>query len=526
MASFDELVWTEYSDFTAGLYERGTDRSCPPNGLLECQDCYPQASGGLRATGVWQAMTTTNIPTNGYILNVGSVRGGGPENLYILVLVANAGGAGSHTFELFKLTGTYSGGSWTLLGSVTGFPSWWFGNRMTLFRVGGSLQSGTNSAYFNLYGNTTKDGVYKTDGSTVAQAFAALAPTDVSAYQSRLLYTQNAGPIWFTSVGSDGTPSTANGLFPYEEINTNIRCMTPFSPSDLVVHKTNVGVFDIQGDLTSPTVRQMAFTHVNVQMYPAQTDQGLAWTLYADGVYIFDGANWNPISQPIIGCPMMPNYPGSDDIFGNTPHPGEPSVTSLGFGVTGQSCFSQYFLYAGQSYIWDIRTGGWFKITIPESASGTASHFVFENVEPTEYIVHSRNLSMQTGRHPLWFMEANENDLTRATSYSYTLPLIYNQGQQTTLRELEYQLNAFDTSSTVTVTVTHVDATGAQVSETIGPLTIAGSGPQKMRIGIDGHPSDWWKVRTVLASGTSAEAPMLEKMFTATDPATRYEKAN
>ena len=90
------------------------------------------------------------------------------------------------------------------------------------------------------WGNTTKDGIYKTDGTTLVQAFAATSPTDVISYQSRLLYTQNVGPIWFTSAGVDTAPSTVNGLLPYAEYRTNFRCMFTFSPSDLIVEKGNL----------------------------------------------------------------------------------------------------------------------------------------------------------------------------------------------------------------------------------------------------------------------------------------------
>lgn len=524
MASFDELTWKEYSDFTAGLYERGTDLSCPPNGLLSCQDCYPQVEGGLRASGVWKAMTTTNLPNDGYILAVEGIFGGGPAGLYVLVLIANAGGAGNHTFQLFILTGSVTGGSWTSLGTVTGFTSWWFGNRVSLYRTGASLTSGVTDIYMNLYGNTTKDGIYKSDGSTLAQAFAAKAPTDVIAYQSRLLYTQNVGPIWFTSAGVDTAPTSANGLFPYQEFGTNMRCMFPFSPSDLIVEKRAIGILDIQGDITAPTARQMTFkNHDNVLMYPAYTDQGLAYTMYEDGVYVYDGSNLNLISQPILGCPMQPNYFGSDDIIGLVPHAGEPSVSSLGFGVPGRSESYEYFLYAGQAYVWDTRTQAWFKITVPEaSTSGTASHFTYYNTTPRQFIVHSRNLSMQTGRHPLWYMEANEGDLTRASSYSFTLPLIYIQGQRTSLRELEYEVDVQEANSTLSVSI--LDSTGTTTNMTA--VTLAATGPQKVRVHVGLTSMEWYKVTTTLASATTKEAPILTKMYTGTADATRSVAGN
>src|SRR5688572_28593110 len=145
----DSLELVEYSDLSGGLWDRGTDRECPKNGLLEATDCYPQASGGLRAFMTFEPITQTGIANDSLILGIWRPT---PSQVfaYCAALEIDAGGAGNHTFRIYYLNASSLSnlrtGTWTAAHTTTGVTA----IDSSISMVG--YRHGTNGyqTYFNL----------------------------------------------------------------------------------------------------------------------------------------------------------------------------------------------------------------------------------------------------------------------------------------------------------------------------------------------------------------------------------------
>lgn len=564
--TFDKLEYEVFADFSKGLWERGDDRECPRNGLLGLTDAYPLPTGGLRAWGSWQPMTMTGIPTNAYILGLWSFGGVDPlAGIYTCTLECDSNDIDNSTFRLQKLSGTtnggtpesaITGGTWTTLhtiSSVKAFGAW---THLTPYR----FTTGASNVYRIFYNvgmgsslfasSTASEGIYKTDGSTAARSFYWPFPADCFGHQLSLMFTAiepGAGltlhnQIAYTNVASDAQPTTVNAFFPLPNYSSPITWVSPIEPSDLIVAKSEVGLALVQGDVTSPIQRQISFAHAVSTVRPVNTDIGLAISVSRDSVYVWTGSQMRDIAYQLLGNPTEPPFFGSKTAVGFDSDirfdiSGEPAFRVASWGHTGQMDFGEYFLFAGNDYVFDERTEAWFKTTRtgrPQEA--IPARFCADRVN--DRIYQARHMTHQTGRQILFWENLQEKDYHRSSSYTFTLPLIYSEHGLIQLRELEYYLGVFGRDSRIEVTIDFINDKSEVQSITLAPKVIpnpktaplqTGAAPtnQVVRIGdIPGRAAVAYKVTTRLSAPTPVEAPMLERVLVGTAPtAVRYPNA-
>lgn len=538
----DELTYRDYADFTGGLWQRSDDRECAPNGLLECTDCFPLPSGGLKAFAAFEPIATgfSTPPTgNTWVLGIWSMPQGGIggfRNWFMLCIDAGA------NVNLYSLSG--SGGSfegfvrslrgdaaltWTLIHTKT-IASLDTGIRMVPYRTDAG-----GGSYFN-YPTSTNGGIWESDGSTAVLRFSStVAPFAFSVYgvwthQGRLLTLTDEGTgnqqnsIIYTDAGSSAAPSTANFLRPLGETAGAIRGLVPSEPSELLFWKGEVAVGDVQGAITAPTVRQNAYQHTLLRGFPVQTPLGVVCVIQGEGAYLWGGQGLEYISAPILGDGMGGTPVSTEDDDAGVDQTSDliGATFSAWRGqyacVTGQLGAYEHWVFFNNGYVLDSRTGAWFTQT---SAPG-ARYWGADQRRRLMFVSCNTPFSVQASQPfppAMYFSQMGESNWIPMHEMSYTLPLIESVGQRTNLREIEYDVTTYNAESTLTVEATSADGTD---NVTLGPYTLGNTRPDSVRITVPGHPQEWYKVRTVLKSNRpQEEAPSVSKMRVGTQPSTR-----
>jgi hypothetical protein len=555
--------WELFSDFSNGLWQRGDDRECPRNGLLSLTDAYPLPTGGLRAWGTWQPMTMTGITNNSYILGVWSIGGVDPlAGIYCCTLECDPTNQDNSTFRLYKLSGTsnggtpessITGGTWNVLMTITALKAFSATQHLTPYR----FTTGANNTYavfFNLgvgtsaaapVADTTLSGIYRSDGTTGFRDFYFPWTADCFGHQLSLMFTaiEPGGQlslhnqIAYTNVASDAQPTTVNAFFPLPNFSSPITWVSPVEPSDLIVAKSEIGLALIQGDITNPIQRQISFAHAVSVVRPVNTDTGLAISVSDDSVYVWTGSQLKDIANQLLGNPTEPTFFGSATAKGFDTNRfdiiGEPTFRVASWGHTGQMDFGEYTLFAGNTYCWDERTESWYQFTSNVTrGEGQPARYCVDRVNQRVYQAY--NMSMQSSRQLLWWENLQETDYHRASSYTFTLPLIYSDHGFTQLREIEYYLALFAHESVLQVRIESMDHEGNITVQDLEPrtVTLPGVAPAAVRgdlrpsgastsvriADIPGTASMYWKITTTLSALNHIEAPMLEKVMVATAP--------
>lgn len=575
MPATDELTWKEYVDFTGGLWERGNDRECAPNGLLECTDCFPDPAGGLTAfaafrpilTG-WQTQGGAAVPTNAYAIGVWSLpvstlAGGvytitveGTTAPFTVRIWQMRGDTTSQEVSEEELDGAHSnsGAGWRQLHIHSGVATIQTAIRWEIFRDAGAFA--TPKAWFNFpvtsTGGGTTYGLYYWDQSTVAPGFITTGdfpPQGMWTYQNRILTivgeSGNVQPtkIIYTDPGSTATPSSANYILPVGEVPARINFLSPLNPSDLFFMKEDALFGSIQGALTAPTVRQLGFQHLRSRTWPTRSSLGLVMVIQNEGAYVWDGQSFSHISLAITGDAMGGTpYDFATTLEYTTPTAvgsdleGAPDFAAPANGqryrqsVSGQLGAFEHWVFFNNGYMLDTRTGAWFKQTSVPGARFWASDETHQRmyVSCRNPFTTQEHLPVALYGYPdapytYYWSRMGEGHWTPMHTYSFTLPLIYSPGTQTNVRELEYHVNAFNDLSTLEAEVTFLDNNGTQQTLTIDPVNLV-EGPSPVRVKVPGHPAAWYKVRTIMKSNREGvAAPSLERMFCGTQPTTRLK---
>lgn len=538
MPGLDELKWQEYVDFSGGLWERGNDRDCAPNGLLEATDCYPQPWGGIKAFCEFEPirMPFATGPTNpAWVIGYWALNDSSSNNHYVMT-IENI--AGAYTFALHRVG---SGGgqiaSFVSNGLRAGDPSSFTWTRIysqaavsmdTGIRMEAYRDSASYGAWYN-FTHSTNHGVWK--AGTTAPAFSgAFSAYGLWVHQGRLVTVTDDGSgvqqnkIIYTDAGSTAAPSTANFLLPFGEHPSPIRALLPSEPSEFLVWKDYLNLGDIQGPIVTPTVRGLVYQHMHVRNFPVHTPVGVVSVVFNEGAFAWNGNTLDHISPQILGDPMGGTVVSSDEETGNIAAVGSDlEGCTLGVNrydyaqVTGQLGCYEHWVFFNNGYVMDSRTGAWFKQT---SAPG-ARYWASDPYRRLLMCSCRNSFRVNSGGFPIpdvmYFSEMGESAWTKAQTYSFTLPLIENPAQKINVREIEYELYAYNSESTITVEVTNATET----LDALGPYSMT-SGSNTVRVLIPGHPSDWYKVRTVLKSNRAkTEAPTMTRMRVGTQDSTR-----
>lgn len=545
MAGYDEYEWREYQDFSGGLWERGNDRECAPNGLLECTDCFPQPWGGLKAFAAFEPIATgfSSAPVGStWILGIWSMPQGGIggfRNWFMLTIDSVA------TVRLYTLSGTGVSVGESFVPSLRGDPvttlQWaLIASQATVSLDTGirmeSYRSNAGGGSYYSFPASSSGGIWEADGATANLRFAStVAPLQQSVYglwthQGRLVTVTDEGTgnqqntIVYTDAGSTAALSTANTLRPLGESAGVIRGLSPAEPSELLFWKDEIAFGDIQGAIVAPSIRQNGYQHLRVRNFPIKTPIGVVSVVSGEGAYAWSGSGVDHISPSILGDAMGGTAISSEDDTETsaTASDLEGATFSLHRGayacVTGHLGCYEHWVFFNNGYVMDARTGAWFKQT---SAPG-ARYWGSDSRRRLVFVSCRNSFTVQAGQPfppAAFFSQMGETYWTPMHTYSFTPPLIESPGQKTNLRELEYELYAFNSESTITVEVSSPEG----ALDTLGPYTLA-SDASSVRITVPGHPAEWYKVRTTLKSNRPGEeAPLMSKMRVGTQASTRNQ---
>jgi hypothetical protein len=515
----DELEWKPLKDFSSGLWERDDDRECPENGLLFLEDAYPLQAGGLRAAQRFTAVGQTGLTTGRELLGPQWIQN--PEGLYCLSVDTVTGGVSLHktatTSPPFTTTSWSTLHSWSLVDRIDG------GWQLSSFRTDAVGYRG----YFNLSVNQTTPGssvatagIWRTDGSTATFTYLAARPLGCWPFQARLFtIVDDQGfndKIVYTEPASHAAPSTANILRPGGERYGGLKWMATIQPSDLMTLKYGYGLFLVQGDVTGPLTRELTFAQNVSQQFPAVTDQGLAFVVPEDSVYMWTGSETVDVSPSLSGTPMQPSV---------------ELGASNGRTNKGHMAHAGHFLYAGKDYVMDLRTRAWFRLsslrqngeahtfTVAYATGSTNGPWIIAGTE------NLTNGQITAGTSPMYEAAANEGEMTRASSYSFTVPLLYLPFFSTTLRAIEYHIESFTPEAQVIVELTLPELEAGHQSPTktleVQTKTVKGARPHKVRFNVGKVNTEWVKIKTTIKTTDSGEAPMLEQVVIGLQPGTR-----
>lgn len=542
----DTLQWTEFADFSGGLWERKSDRECPQNGALELTDCYPQQRGGLAAFARFEPVSQTGLVANSVILACKWARPPFPQGrLRLATLEIDAIASGVHRFRVYSMAvntlDSIKTGTWNVdmsLDNVTvcdpsiqiveyrdgtmGYRCW-VNTPIAQSTAAGS--TGTTN-YLNQgvwrLGATAASTSTASSGSTrrikttqQAGGISSNAPLwygALASHQARLMYTvtfdQLHNRIGMTSQG--GQIGTTDFVDPLGEKAGALTWMMPSQSDYMVAAKSQVGALVIQGAFPNPTNRQTNFSHNYLQSFPCATDAGVFYMAADDACYMAGQSAPQNITPNFYGTPMNPglyrNASGDSNFF---------NVANSDNIKLGQPALGGDFLFAGKGYVMDMRTQAWFKTSyLPDAKNFTTDTAFFRTFASDNTIYTGSNQVLRYG----YFLE--NSDTTTDTwnpspSYSFTTPLISNPHQQTQVREIEYHIDAFKSGSTIKVEV--YTPSGQAFERTYEVPT---TGPQKVRCSGIKAAGAWVKIRTTIASdpkhGAPNEAPLMERMLVGT----------
>lgn len=579
----DELEWREFQDFTGGLWERGNDRLCAPNGLLECVDCFPMPDGGLRAFAKFApigaafsssaAAVTPIAPANAHVLGVWyttvpvqAAPGGGLVCL-TLQLSPNAAlpGVVRWRVQIWKLssTGDAVGGanvyteamlngdgdaSWVAAVSrdVAEFDS--AVNAVSFRSVAAGAQT-----YVTFCGNTTvagesMGGIYRLGlgGSTASIIIPATRFNgnwylhSLETHQNRLIFTGEFdgvgdAAIYYTNAGTDTAVTTANALAPTDQAG-QISLLSPLPPSDLVFLQQAHAFGTIQGSLTAPTIRHQAFQHLRVRNRPVRTDAGLALVVHNEGLYFWDGNTLQPASNAIQGDPMGgtpynnstfsegsvdPTYakPYSRTAIVSDLEGAPPFSGTFALDLSGQLGVYENWLFCNNGYMMDLRTGAWFK----QSSAPGARYWASDTLERRMFVAtrtrFSAALDARGGGTPAPLYWSRMGESSWDAMDTYSFTLPLIESPGQRTNLRELEYDLSTHNGSSTISVEVTPASGDVIK--LGPFDLADSRADTVRILVPGHPQNWYKIRTILSSNRADEAPTLMRMRVATQPSTR-----
>lgn len=557
MPAADSLEWIEKSDFSGGLWDRKTLREVPENGLLECTDCYPQPTGGLRAFAKFKPVSHTGLPTNSLILGIWKLRPPFPQGrLYLANLeLETATSPSRHTFRIFSMQvddiEEIETGTWNEDSVHTDIHTIDTSIRMVTFRTSNAAGAGpgnTGLGYRNYYNlpvaqgtsgdDFTTMGVYRlgntTDATDTASSgfrrtirpdqagLAANTPLwygDLASYQARLLHTatfnQLHNRIYMSDQGNDR--GTSNFLDPLGERAGAVTWLEPFASDYLTVAKSQTGALTIQGDFLNAVTRQLTFSHDFMQSFPVATSQGVFFMVSDDACYMASQGGVENITPNFYGTPMNPGFYPATFQTANSDNIKLSAPTLAGD-----------FLFAGKGFVMDVRTGAWFQTSgIPDSKNHTTDKSFFRAFATSNEVYDGQDVIFYA--YYLENQDATPDTWNPSSSYVFTLPISFTPHQQTQVREVEYHVDAFHPNSSVQVEV-FAGGPGPEKLAFERTYEITSSGPQKIRCSGIRADADWVKIRTRLQADSKlpdpAEAPALERMLVGAVPQTRYAQAN
>lgn len=514
-ARSDDLIPVTYSDFSAGLWERGNDRECPPNGLLEAQDCMPLPTGGLRAAWAWREESRTNLPANRRVIGFQITREPGAHGALdagLMLGSTSTAASGPFLYEYWMSVGT------TGLSDFTGWtsgPTHSSFTRLYPSKFVASYSSNLTRWYYNVAAEsnpTTRGGVFRLNSlasSVSVQVFSSDA-IFVTRHQDRLVYVTDAAPalsgiarwdrLQFTEPSTDAAPPSSNFLDLRNRVGI-VSYLEPSFPSDLFALKESGGNVVIQGDIGGGPLVREAYNGQSIERlsWGVIVSGGVAYMTEKEGVWLWEGgSNLRLISPQIVGTPMT-----EPTLFTGS------GVQLRGPGFLGGLGSGGSWLFTPKGYIYDMTQGLWFRSTLPFSPN----IYPYWSIDSIGKRIYAAGYSEPGSDLRLISCSLDISRMSRSGSFSATLPIIDTTERNVELRRIEIFGQGFGNGGTWQLELSNDQGQ----TETTEPLQVqARAASARANTKLQG---DWIKVRLLSEGNADAssstgksEAPMLERI--------------
>lgn len=551
-----QLTWTEVTNFK-GLYSAGfsgrPDVMTPADGFMVLSGCHPQPQGGLRAMwGVVDTVTASGITSGATAeavagFHVRSRRStaaiySSTEELVLYTHDANTTPLADWRLWRFRNTvdaswsnvgGPFSGdtsfGPPAIPGPIQGFfaehaislspPGVAFASAFVQSSM--FLSANTQSANAGLYVVNINTGTH----TVVPGAGGLFGIGPIASHQARLVIGLYENIVWTDTNSLTMANPNANFLVPAADdaiIQTDsqstdrgmIAWICPVPPSDLMVCTLGGRLFNIQGDLLDPVVRELGRWAETAWQQPVLTPYGVACMSPNYGVQLLQPSGDNKLLSPQLSPAlwrMNGAAGGSNALIG---------MGRLAFSRSLLFCpnFSPSVQHSGGltntansngALIYDFDSDSWFTGPHADDAVITGGS-VFAAADHT------------TGNSGVWLLAAQTFNGTgnaaykiatggstlgssaaerRATTWeAVTAPLRDPSGRQVEIRQIRLNIVALNSVSTVAVTVNGTTNTATLVD-----------GAQVITLDFR-ERAQYLDIKIKAKSNTTAEAPILESM--------------
>lgn len=473
-----QLAWNEIREF-AGLWTRGDSILGPPNSATIMSGCHPQPGGGLRpffrvsdtrpATGI----ASDKIPrafTPSFGLN--------QADHEFAIVVAEVAGVDWTSYGWYAPFG-----EWEEAGEEDGSATQFAGEDsgaladarqpfFTTFTLGLTYSAQERKLYLVIAGDTDADQPYYF--STIAGGPEAGQPAwephpdwspdiglgPITIHQSRLVIAHD-GAITFSEPGAENALDAAQDtrfiLPDYTgQGDARIAWMVSVPPSDFLVCTVSGNLYNIQGDLDDPSIRELGRWGPSVYQDAVLTPAGVLCVYPNDGVYLVtpDGGR-----QYISGA-LTPQVFTAAALASET-------GDVMGFGAFA---YSNGYLFlpnaqtgtvpSNGALVYDLATQAWFTSTHPDDFSyPNPKHFAADFLGPDPGVWGMRRTLPSTLANPLLFrivagdIDGEAREQRNQTWEWQSQKFRHADGRQIEMREIEMNLNS-GADATVTVTVT------------------------------------------------------------------------
>lgn len=505
------LDWIEITEW-GGLWTNGKQTLMPANKAQVMSGCHPQVGGGLRAF----FKVTETMPGNGLTANqvaVGfnvTIKGLGPlAEMDSWEALHSVGYPPTQTKPVFTLVTVDSTGgladnwriwSWDQAQAVTAWDDFpgdfegldYFGhsprpsppsfataliqdmatytgsvgNDYSVDFIALAIQEepdGVNEGS-GIYQLTRTNGVLSTTRVLTGDFGNASGASAMVEHQARLVVGHHddirftpPGSLDFGTTGSGHLGLHPSGWFPNTELGVNegalVAWMISVPPGDLIVATRGGRIYNVQGDLGDPTVRELGRWAVMAAHEPVNTPHGIFFIIPNQGVHRLglDGSA-EPISpdlSPTIWNPVLPKV-----------------------GL-GQLTADERFLFAPNQHtaaehkngalVYDTQTRAWFTSTHADDFTITNPRLMKADNNPQDsgvWVMSSQVLNGSASPAVAWHyrtggsVDSGVTTEARGSTWEVkTAPLRHPAGRRLVIREVRIPCFSFNASSTLAVSV-------------------------------------------------------------------------
>lgn len=496
MPANNHLQWTELRKF-GGLWSAEL-AAMPSNAAQIMSGCHPQPNGGLRAFyKVVDTIPGTDLNNGGTsdemvgfevkTLSSSTLSSAGSQPLFLAATIDVSGVNPVNDLQLFRWRDygtpdtawqryTTAGAAWAGDGSAVYSPST-YPAAFARMDIGGKSQDFFLPAPI---ADNVDGGVYliDPDDSATSKSNASNNARTLVVHQSRLV-VGNRDEVRFSPPGSADFTATGSGFFipnpggwdgviagQYNE-EAIPAWMLPIPPGDLIVCTRDGNIYNVQGDIADPTIRELTKTSSALPHLPANTPAGIFIIVPQRGIHLLspDGT-LSPVSLS-----LRPSIWNPDDV-----RPRD----------LGQLAYSSGFLFAPNNHtesgltngalVFDTDTGAWFTSTHSDDATITTPRFMRPVKLPGSagvWIASDRTLAAGTETQDLLFHIRTGGGYSvatdeRAATWEWrSAPLRDPLGHIVEVREVQLNVNARNAASTIAVRVQDHAGNGTTITRTL-----------------------------------------------------------